>query len=166
MWHKRKSHVAKLPFSPFLSALAQIRFLSLGIQRLHCHSRGVTWSAEDQLGGTGMTWDCSHTGPPDQNDPWVHSGAVWGRNAVQTLLPEKSVSSVLPAVSDIRPQLLLTWVTCWRVKGSSNVDIISVKMFLSSLMEYCRDLNGDKVPRLREQPGCYLYAAWQCSVVN
>lgn len=59
-----------------------------------------------------------------------------------------------------------TWVMCWRVKGSPNVDIISVKMFLSSLMEYCRDLNGDKVPRLREQPGCYLYAAWQCSVVN
>lgn len=55
---------------------------------------------------------------------------------------------------------------CPEVKGSSNVDIISVKLFLSHLMDYHGDLNGDKVAGLRELPGCYLYAAWQCAVVN
>lgn len=48
---------------------------------------------------------------------------------------------------------------CPEVKGSPNVDIISVKLFLSHLMDYHGDLNGDKVAGLREQPGCYLYAA-------
>lgn len=65
---------------------------------------------------------------------------------------------IRPAISD---RGLSAAYTGYMLKGerSPNVDITSAKMFLSSLMEYFRDLNGDEVPRLREQPGCYLYAA-------
>jgi hypothetical protein len=46
-----------------------------------------------------------------------------------------------------------------RLKGSPNADITPAEMSLSCLMEHCRDLNGDKVPQLRRELGCYLYAA-------
>lgn len=60
--------------SPFLSSFVQIQFLSLGIQRPPCHSMGMTWSAEDQRGGTGMPCDRSHTGPlPNPGS----SGSFW-----------------------------------------------------------------------------------------
>ena len=169
---ERRPHLARSPFAPCpcLPKLPLLRCSSFLLTfRDHADMHWAWfWSAEDKLAGF------QHISPAaTQNhslipDARFHPGAqrqkrtsVWKPSR-----PVRPISSACPPASGRRPQLLPTRVTCWRVKGGSNVDIISVKMLLSSLMEYRRDLNGDKAPRLREQPGCYLYAAWQCSVVN